>query len=72
MKGDNVNKSIIDPKEFQDWMCNSWHLYASQHIDGKLLRLWTSGLIEYRVIYGDKILYEGSQMTHAIAAWENA
>lgn len=39
---------------------------------GKLLRLWMNADGMYRVYYGEDILYEGSQMTHAIAAWESA
>jgi hypothetical protein len=67
-----MKKIVIDAAELQTWLHETWHLYASQFVDGKLLRLWTNGLIEYRVVYGDEVLYEGSQMTHAIAAWESA
>ena len=64
-----MKKIQINAKDLQDWMRDSWSLYASQSINGKSLKLWVSNLIEYRVVFGDDVLYEGSQMTHAIAAW---
>lgn len=63
---------IINPTDLQNWLKETWHLYASQSIDGnKLLRFWVNGLIEYKVVYENEILYQGSQMTHAITAWES-
>ena len=65
----------LDPNELQEWMRDSWQQYASETIrlnkSTKQLSLWVNHLIEYRVKYGPEILYEGSQMTHAIAAWES-
>ena len=51
-------------------MREAWQLYASDNIDGKLRRLWVSPMNQYRVIHGNDIKYQGSQMTRAIAAWE--
>lgn len=65
-------KIEINPEELQDWLQNTWHLYASQGFNGELLRLWINSLNQYRVVYGDEILYEGSQMTHALSAWERS
>ena len=62
----------LRPEDIQEWMRDSWSLYASDTIDGRLLRLWINHLIQYRVVLDNKVLYEGSQMTHAIAAWEKA
>ena len=67
-----MQKIEITARDLQDWMGNTWQLYASQIVDRKVLRLWVNHLIVYRVNYGDSVLYEGSQMTHAIAAWESA
>ena len=67
-----MKKMQLDANELQEFLKTSWHLYASQWIDGKRLRLSANCLIEYRVEFGDEIIYEGSQMTHAIAAWESA
>ena len=60
----------LDPQELQDWMRDTWQLYASDNVNGALRRLWVNHLIEYKVVYGNDILYQGSQMTHAIAAWK--
>ena len=64
-------KMQINAGELQDWMRDTWQVYASQYTRGSLLRFWVNGLSEYRVIFGEDILYEGSQMTHAIAAWDS-
>lgn len=67
-----MNKKIeLDAQELSDWMCNHWNLYSSQTHDGKLLRLWINCNGTYRTVHGGEILYEGSQMTHAIAAWDS-
>jgi len=62
---------VIDPQELQDWMRNSWQLYASDIVGDKLLRLWVNHLIEYRVVYYEKVLYQGSRMSHVIEAWNS-
>ena len=66
-----MKKIIIDPGELQEWLKTKWTLYASQQVRGDLLRLWHNGLGEFRVVHGDDVLYQGNQMTHAIAAWES-
>ena len=68
-------KLILDPKEINDWKKNQWNLYASQSINYKgipmLLRLWINNNGEFRVNFGCRNLYEGTQLTHAIAAWDS-
>ena len=65
-----MKKTELNAQEINDWMYDCWHIYSSQTYYGKLLRLWINGQGCYRVIHGDETLYEGSQMTHAIAAWD--
>jgi len=65
-------KLELDASNLSDWMENNWNLYSSQMYKDKLLRLWINGNGIYRVNYGEDVIYEGSQMTHAIAAWESA
>lgn len=68
-----MQKSELNIQDLNDWMRDHWILYSSQVYNGKLLRLWVNGNGRFRVVYGKDllrdILYEGSQMTHAIAAW---
>ena len=66
-----MKRIILRPEDIQEWMRNSWQLYASDYVGEKSLRLWINHLIEYKVEYNFKIIYQGSQMTHAIAAWEH-
>lgn len=65
-------KTKLDTLDVYDWMDNHWNLYSSQVYEGKLLRFWVNCQGKYRVVYGNETLYEGSQMTHAIAAWDTA
>jgi len=65
-------KLEINTAKLSDWMNDNWNLYSSQMFMDKLLRLRLNSRGIYRVTYGDDILYEGSQVTHAIAAWESA
>lgn len=70
-----MKKSELNARDINKWMRDHWYLYASQLYGkplGKTLRLWINGQGRYRVIHGDEILYEGSQMTRAIAAWDTA
>ena len=66
-----MKRITLRPDDIQEWMQDSWQLYASEEVDGKRLRLWINHLIEYKVVLDGEILYMGSQMTHAIAAWES-
>ena len=66
-----MKRITLRPDDIQEWMRNSWQLYASDYVGEKSLRLWINHLIEYKVEYNFKIIYQGSQMTHAIAAWES-
>ena len=64
----------IDPTELQKWMHKSWQVYASDSSGEMLKRFWVNCNGWYRVVLGaDEIfLYEGSRITHALAAWEQA
>ena len=66
-----MKEIIIRPEDLQEWMKNSWQLYASDYVNDKLRRLWVNHLIEYKVTCDGEIIYMGSQMTHAIAAWNS-
>lgn len=64
-------KMEIDLDDISDWMNHKWSLYRSQTYRDVKLRFLTSCRGTYRVIYGEYTIYEGSQLTHAIAAWES-
>jgi len=63
---------VINAAELSKWMEDSWQLYASETVYGTLRRLWVNHKSEYKVQYGEDLLYLGKEMTHAIAAWEGA
>jgi len=65
-----MKRIILRPDDIQNWMRDSWHLYASDYVGDRLRRLWINHLIEYKVEYNFKIIYQGSRMTDAIDAWE--
>lgn len=65
-------KIALLEKDIQYWKDTTWQLYASQMYEKELLRLWISCRGVYKVSYGKNNLYEGSQLTHAVAAWEAA
>ena len=67
-----MKKTELNAQEINDWMYDHWNLYSSEMCNEKLLCLWINGQGCYRVIHGDETLYEGSQMTHAIDAWNKA
>jgi len=50
----------------------TWVLYASQSYKHKLLRLYVNCIEQYRVTYGDDVLYEGTDVSAAYAAWRAA
>ena len=54
------------------WMDDTWTLYASQMVDGKLLRLHINGSGVFRVIHGEIVLYQGDDIDPAIDAWNRA
>ena len=64
-------KLELDTQKLSDWMNDNWTLYSSQMYMEKLLRLHLNSKGMYKVTYGEDIIYHGSQMTHAIAAWES-
>lgn len=65
-------KLELDVNNLTVWRSTQWNLYASQMYKTKLLRLWMNADGMYRVYHGEDVIYEGSQMTHAIAAWDSA
>lgn len=67
-----MKKLELNAQEISNWMNDYWIMYSTQMYNGKLLRLWINMQRNYRVTYGNETLYEGSQMTHAIAAWNAA
>ena len=60
----------LDPQELQDWMENTWNLYASDNINNGMRRLWVNHVPEYKVVYDKTVLYYGTDMSEAIAYWE--
>jgi len=67
-----MKRIILRPDDIQAWMRDSWGLYASDYVNDKLLRLWINHLIEYKVEYDGIRIYQGSRMSDAIDAWEDA
>jgi len=67
-----TQKTELNTTDINDWLDNHWNLYASRMYNKKLLRLSVNGNRIFRVTFGRAILYKGSQMTHAIAAWDAA
>ena len=67
-----MKRIILRPDDIQSWMRDSWGLYASEYVDGKLVRLWINHLIEYKVERDGVRIYQGSRMSDAIDAWEDA
>ena len=65
-------KMELNPETLREWMSDMWTLYASQMFNGKLLRLHINGSGVYRITHGETVLYQGNQMTHALAAWAAA
>ena len=72
-----MKKIILDPAEIIEWKEGHWNLYASQSIPHgrnsmtKLLRLHINSNGWFKVTFGIDVLYEGTQMTHVIAAWDS-
>ena len=71
-----MEKIILDPTKINEWKEDHWNLYASQSIPHgknmtKLLRLYINGNGWFKVTFGIDVLYEGTQMTHVIAAWDS-
>ena len=66
------NKLEIDIEVLDTWMAEQWNLFASQNYRGRPLRLWLNPVGIFRVIHGDKILYEGKEKDLAVAAWDAA
>ena len=67
-----MKRIILRPDDIQAWMRDNWGLYASDYVNDKLLRLWINHLIEYKVEYDGIRIYQGSRMSDAIDAWEDA
>lgn len=65
-------KIKLEASKLAEWRSSQWNLYSSQMYKTKLLRLCTNANGMYRVHHGEDVIYEGSQMTHAIAAWDSA
>lgn len=65
-----MNKIELNAQAINDWMRDHWTLYSTQKCDEKMLRFLISGQGSYRVVHGSEILYEGLQITQAIAAWD--
>jgi len=66
-----MKKIVLNLEDFSLWMQTNWCQYASQTVRDKRLRLLVNNYNQYKVLYESKVLYQGSQMTHAIAAWES-
>lgn len=66
-----MSKMEIEPKELLGWMKDNWVLYASTTINGSRAKLLVNNNGWFKVVYADETLYEGTQMTHVLAAWES-
>ncbi len=71
-----MKKIILDPGKIIKWKEEHWNLYASTSMPygknmTKLLRLYINGNGWFRVTFGVDVLYEGTQLTHVIAAWDS-
>lgn len=65
-------KMPIGGADFTNWMEDTYTEYAAQTYCGERLRMLINHHGTYRVTHGDRVLYQGSQRTHAEAAWESA
>ena len=65
-------KMYLREVDIRDWMDRNWTQYASQTYNGKRLRLEINNKGDFRVSHGNKELYCGNQLSHALAAWEAA
>jgi len=68
----STQKIRLNETDINVWMHDHWNICCSQTYNEKLLRWWVNGNGIFRVAYGSEILYEGSQITHALAAWNAA
>ena len=60
------------PQNINDWRHKEWYMYASQMYNDKTLRFWMNLEGMYKVTHGYDVKYEGTQLTHALAAWDAA
>jgi len=65
-------KMELNPQDILEYRANNWFEYASTTINDKRLRLFLNACGFYQVTYGEEIIYMGTQLTHALAAWEAA
>jgi len=59
------------PQDILDYRATTWYEYASTTINNKRLRLFFNSCGFYKVTYGEEILHEGTQLVHALAAWDS-
>jgi len=68
----------LDLNNIHDWRANAWTTYAAESIASKendclyRLKFKCNCVGHYRVTLAGNILYQGSQLTTAVAAWESA
>ena len=67
-----MRKIELDIDVLDKWVKEQWHLFSSQGYRKKTLRLWLNPAGTYRVVHGEKVLYEGKEKKLAIAAWNDA
>jgi len=67
-----MSRPRLDWGELSKWKSETWQIYASAQLIDGTLTLWINFGGRYRVRYGREVLYEGSQLTHAAAAWDDA
>ena len=77
MTNSRMKKIELNSKEINDWKRDNWNLYASTSLPWrnnktKLLRFWINGNGWFRIVFGDDVIYEGTQLTNAIASWDSA
>lgn len=64
-------KTQLNVDQILDWMRDNWVQYASTDVLGDRLRIYVNNFGQYKVEYKRQILYQGSQLSHALAAWES-
>lgn len=67
-----MQKLELDTETLTDFLIDTWHLYASQMYENKLLRLWTNSASTYKVVHGETDLYLGTDMQTAVDIWNKA
>ena len=68
-----MKKPRINTKEFNEWINKEFNMYASwtSPIKRKVLRMYVNHNGRFQVTFDGVIIYEGTQITHAITAWNS-